>query len=74
MCNGKSDKDYIQIKLRRYPMSSMSDLYEFKISFFDHGCPEEFLLFVHNFNMTLEATRMQDMDANIQYLCTLVSG
>ena len=31
-------------------------------------------MFVCNFNMTLGATGKLDMDAKIQYLCTLVHG
>ena len=38
--NGKSDKDFVKLKLRRYPTSSMSNLYEFKMSLFDNGNPE----------------------------------
>ena len=34
-------------------MSSTSDPYEFNMSLFDHGEPEEFLLFIRNFNITL---------------------
>ena len=44
------------------------------MSLFDHGKPEEFLLFVHNFNMTLVATGMQETNAKVQYLCTIVCG
>ena len=33
-------------------MSQKSDLYEFKSALFDNGDPEEFLLFIRNFNMT----------------------
>ena len=55
MCTGKSDEDYVKLKLRRYPMSSTLDLYVFMMSVFDHGTPEEFLLLVQNFNMTLDA-------------------
>ena len=40
--NGKSDKYFVKIKLCRYPMSSMSDLYEFKISLSDNDYPEDF--------------------------------
>ena len=40
-------------------MSSTSELYEFKISLFDHGDPEEFIFFVRNFNGTPAATGMQ---------------
>ena len=39
--------------MHKDPMLPTSDLYEFKISLFDNGDPEEFLLFVRNFNMTL---------------------
>ena len=73
-CNGESDKDLVHIKLHRYPTSSTLDLYEFKMSLFDHGDPEEFMLFVRNFNMSLAATGMLYMDAKIQYLRTLVRG
>ena len=54
--DGKSEKYFVKIKLRRYPTSSMSELYEFKMSLFENGKPEEFLLFVRNFNMTLAAS------------------
>ena len=72
--NGKSDKDFVKLKLRRDPTSSTSDLYAFKISLFDHVDPEEFLLFIRNFNITLSETGTLDIDTNIQYLCTLVCG
>ena len=39
---------------------------------FYNGKPEKFLLFVINFNMTLEASGTLKSDANIQYLCILV--
>ena len=71
-CNGKSEEDFVKLKLRRYPTSSTSDLYAFKMSLLDHGEPEEFMLFIRNFNMTLVATGTLEMDVKIQYLCTLV--
>ena len=40
---GKSDRDYVKLKLHRDPKYSTSDLYEFRMSLFDHGEPEEFL-------------------------------
>ena len=55
-------------------MSSTSDLCEFNISLFYHVNQEEFMLFVLNYNMTLAATGMLEMDAKIQYLRTLVHG
>ena len=74
MYDGKSDKYFIKLKLRRYPTSSVSYLYEFSMSLFDHGEPEEFLLFVRNFNTTLTASGTLETDAKIQCLRTLVRG
>ena len=73
-CNGKSDEDFVKIKFCIGPTSSTSDIYEFKMSLFDHGNPEEFLFFIRNLNKTLAATWTLDMNAKIQYLCTLVRG
>ena len=74
MCNGKADEDFLKLKLCRDPTSSTSDLYEFKMSLFEHGHPEEFLLFMQNFNMTLTSTGTLNMDSEINNLCTLVCG
>ena len=52
----------------------MSDLYEFKMSLFDNGDPEELSLSISNFQITLEASEMLAAGAKIQYLCTLVQG
>ena len=41
---------------------------------FDHGEPEEFLLFILTFNMTLAATGILGMEEKIQYLPRLVHG
>ena len=41
---------------------------------FDNGNPDEFLLFIHNFNTTLEEPGTLKASANIQYLHTLVRG
>ena len=43
----------------------------FVLSLFDNGKPEEFLLFVHNFNMTLAASGTLEAGTKIQYLRTL---
>ena len=72
--NGKSDKDFLKIKLRRDPTLSMSDLYEFKMPLFDNGETEEFFLFVHNFNMTLVASGPLESGAKYKHLRTLVCG
>ena len=55
-------------------MSITSELYEFRMSLFDHGEPDEFLLLIWNSKMTLAATETLDMDAKVQYLCTLFRG
>ena len=49
----KPDKYFIKIKLCRDPTSEKSDLYEFKMALFDNFDPEEFLLFICNFNMNI---------------------
>ena len=72
--DGKSEKYFAKIELRRYPTSSTLGLYEFRISLFDNGYPEEFLLFVRNFNMTLVVTGTLEIGVNIQYLHMLVRG
>ena len=71
---GNSDGDYVKLNLHRDPMSSTSDLYEFRKSLFDHVALEKFLLIVQNFQISLAATGMLEMEAKIQYLCTLLCG
>ena len=70
----KSDGYYVKIELRRYPTASTSDIYKFRISLAAHGKPEEFLLFVKNFQKTLLATKTLETEAKVQYFCTLVRG
>ena len=60
--DGKSDKDFVKLKLCKDPTSSTLDLYEFKMSLFYNVEPGEFLLFV------------SDADAKFQCLLTLVRG
>ena len=50
-----NQKYCVKIKLRRDPTSQKLDPHELKTALFDNGKPEEFLLFIMNFNMTLEA-------------------
>ena len=61
--NGKSDKNSVKLELHIDQKISTSDPYEFKMTLFGSGNPEEFLLFIHNFNMTLQASWMLDADA-----------
>ena len=70
----KSDKYCVKIKLLRDPTSQKSDLHELKMAFFDNGEPEEFLLFIRNFNMNLEASGMLVDIAKIQHLRTILRG
>ena len=72
--DGKFDKYFVKLKLCRYPTSPMLDLYEFKISLFNNGKPEGFLLSVRNFNMTLAASGILDAGTKCQYHRTLDCG
>ena len=48
------------------------DIYGFKLALFDNGDPEEFLLFVRNFQITLEASVLLTSSANIKSICMLL--
>ena len=72
--NKKSGKDFVKIKFYRDPTSEKLDLYEFKTALFDNSNPEEFLLFVRNFQITLKASGSHTTSAKIQYLLTLLHG
>ena len=68
------DKYFVKIKQRRYPMSEKLEPYELKTALSYNGELEEFLLFIRNFNMNLEASGTLKSGENIQYICTLVRG
>ena len=57
--------------MRRDPTFPTSDLYDFKMSLFENGKPENILLFIRNFNMKLAASGMLEAGAKYQYLRTL---
>ena len=38
--DGKSDNYFVKLKFRRYPTSSTSDLFGFRMALFDNGEPE----------------------------------
>ena len=59
------------MKLCRDRTPSMLDLYELKVALSDSGKPEEFLLIVCNFNITLVASVTMGTDMKVQYLRTL---
>ena len=70
----KSYGYYVKLNLSRYPMYSTSDPYEFRISFFDYGELEEFLLFIKIFLMNRGAMGTLETEAKVQYVCMLVRG
>ena len=70
--DGKLDKDSIKLVFHRDPMSSTLELYEFSIYFFDNGNPEEFFLFMRNFDMTIMESGTLETVTKVQHLCTLV--
>ena len=44
------------------------------MALYDNGKPEDILLFIRNFDMTIEASGTLVSLVKIQYLCTLVHG
>ena len=65
---GKPDEYCVKLKMHRDTMSSTLDLYGFSMSLFDHFNPEEFLLIVQNFSMTLADTGTIEMGVKVQYI------
>ena len=61
-------------KLCRDPTSEKSDLFEFKIALSDNSDPEEFLLFLRNFQMNPEALETLTNSVKIHYLRMLLRG
>ena len=70
----KSDKYFVKIKLSKDMTSDMLELYNFKMDLFENGNPEEFLLFVKNFNTTIALSGTLVTGAKNRYLRTLVRG
>ena len=68
------DKGCVKVRLLRDPTTEISDLYEFKIALFDNSDPGKFLLFVRNFQTTLEDSVALTISTNIQYLCMILYG
>ena len=62
----------MKIKLRRYPMSEKLDFYKFKMALFYNGEPEDFLLFVWNFKMTINAPVTLADNTKLQYISTIL--
>ena len=72
--NAKLEKYCVKNTLRTVLKSEKLDPYEFKMAFFDNSDTEEFLFFIRNFQITLEAPGTIAAGANIQYIRTLVNG
>ena len=68
----KAEKDCVKIKLCKDPTLENPDMYEFKISLFDNGKLEEFLLFVHNLKMAIDAPGTLTYNVKLWYICTLL--
>ena len=61
----KSEKYYVNLKLRRNPTSEKFDMYEFRMALCNNGDPEEFLLFQRNYKMALDASGTLTADLKI---------
>ena len=70
----KLEEYYVKNKLLRYPMSENSDLYKFKVSFFDNQKLEEFILFIQNLKMTNNPSGRLTANSKLQYLRTVLCG
>ena len=70
----KSDKYCVENKLHRDPTFPKLDLYGFKMALFDNSKPEEFFLFIRNFQMNFEVSGTLDAGAKIKYLRMLLNG
>ena len=57
---------FVKLKLHRDATSPTSDLDDLKMSLFDNDEPEEFLLVVRDFNMTLGASGTLEAGAKYQ--------
>ena len=62
----KSEEYFVKIKVRTKPKSKRLDLLEYKMSFFHNSKPYELLVFISNFNMTLEVSEPLKYNANIK--------
>ena len=60
-----------KIKLCGDPTLENQDIFEFRISLFDNGKLEEFLLFVHNLKMTIDAPGTLTDNLKLWYIYVL---
>ena len=70
----KRKRDYVKIKLCRYPASGKLYMCEFKMVLFDNVNPEGQLFFVQNFKIMIEAPGRLIDNVNIIYIYTLLGG
>ena len=59
----KLDNYFVKINFHGDPTSDMLDLYELMMALFENGKPEEFLLSLKKFNITLAASRTLETGA-----------
>ena len=64
----------INIKMRRYPASAVSETYELKVQTFENGKPEEFLQIMKYFKTGTDGKRTPSAPGNIQFLRTMLRG
>ena len=67
MFTGNPYGGYVKLKLSRDLTYGTSELYEIRMSLFDHGYSEEF-------QMTIAVTGTIETKVTVQYLCTLFRG
>ena len=53
---GSTGSDYIKVKLCRNYDNDISEIYEYKVDFFENGELEELLHFLQDFQKSIEAT------------------
>ena len=53
---GNTGSDYIKVKLCRNYDNDISEIYEYKVDFFENGELEELLHFLQDFQKSIEAT------------------
>ena len=68
----KSEKDQVKIKMHRDLRLEHLNMYEFNMTLFENGEPEETLLFVHHFNMLLNAYGMLSASSKLHYICNIL--
>ena len=64
----------IKVKMRRNPSSVGLETYEFKMTIFENGKPEELFQFLKNFKNLIDGMGTISVVGSIYLLCELLSG